>query len=70
VSGPNGDFSIPLLPPGEYTVKFELSGFQTLEEKVKVNAAQVTRVDALMQQGTFVEEVTVTGAFEPVSTTT
>ncbi|MEW5876874.1 MAG: carboxypeptidase regulatory-like domain-containing protein [Acidobacteriota bacterium] len=70
VSGPNGDFSIPLLPPGEYTVRFELSGFQTLEEKVKVNAAQVTRVDALMQQGTFVEEVTVTGAFEPVSTTT
>ncbi|MGC8916292.1 MAG: carboxypeptidase-like regulatory domain-containing protein [Thermoanaerobaculum sp.] len=69
VSGANGDFSIPLLPPGEYTVRFELSGYQPLEEKVKVNAAQVTRVDALMQQGTFTEEVVVTGAFEPVSTT-
>jgi hypothetical protein len=70
VSSANGDFSVPLLPPGEYTVKFELSGYQPLEEKVKVNAAQTARLDVLMQQGTFAEEVVVTGAFEPVSTTT
>lgn len=49
---------------------FELSGYQTVQETVKVSAAQVTRVDALLQPGAFVEEVTVTGAFEPVSTTT
>src|SRR4051812_31338063 len=35
-----GDYSIPLLPPGDYTVRVELSGFQTVNKKVAVAATQ------------------------------
>ena len=38
-----GDYNVPLLPPGDYKVTFELEGFQRVERTVKVNAAQNNR---------------------------
>lgn len=40
VTSENGDYIFPFLPPGDYTVTFELEGFQTVKETVRVAAAQ------------------------------
>src|SRR5437764_953347 len=37
----NGDYIIPLLPSGEYTVSFELSGFQRLTRHVTLAPTQL-----------------------------
>ena len=66
VTGGSGDYILTFLPPGEYKVKFELQGFQTIETTVKVNAAQTQRLDATMPQAKVAEEVTVTGTYETV----
>src|SRR4026208_409834 len=40
VTTENGDFIIPLLPPGDYTLLFELSGFQSLKKQVGLAGTQ------------------------------
>jgi len=67
VTNTNGDYIFTFLPPGEYRVKFELQGFQTIDTAVKINAAQTQRVDATMPQAKVAEEVTVTGTYETIS---
>ena len=42
----NGDYIIPFLPAGEYTVTFEASGFRKLEKKVRVQVAETIPMDA------------------------
>jgi hypothetical protein len=66
VTNSNGDYILAFLPPGDYRVRFELQGFQTIETTVKVNAAQTQKVNATMPQAKVAEEVTVTGAYETV----
>ena len=44
----NGDFVIPLLPPGDYTVVFELSGFQSLKRQVGVAGTQTVTLNETM----------------------
>jgi hypothetical protein len=39
VTDARGAYLIPFLPPGDYTVTFEMSGMQTREEKLKLTAA-------------------------------
>lgn len=63
-----GDYNIPLLPPGEYSITFELEGFLAPERSLKINAAQTTRVNAEMAQATVSEEIVVTGTYETIST--
>jgi len=63
-----GDYILTFLPPGQYQVRFELQGFQTIDTSVKVNAAQTQKVDATMPQSKIAEEVTVTGRYETVAT--
>jgi outer membrane receptor protein involved in Fe transport len=65
----NGDYNIPLLPPGEYKVTFELESFLAPERELKVSAAQSLRLDAEMAQATVSEEIVVTGTYETISTT-
>ena len=65
----NGDYIFDLLPPGLYTLKFELAGFQTVDAVVKVSAAQASTVNAVMPLVRVAEEVTVTGNLETISTT-
>ena len=38
VSSENGDYILPLLPPGAYKVTFELQGFRTVEQTTNVAA--------------------------------
>jgi hypothetical protein len=64
----NGEYNLPLLPPGEYQVTYELEGFLSPQQAVKLSAAQTTRVDAEMAQASVSEEIVVTGTYETIST--
>ena len=68
-SSENGDYNIPLLPPGDYKVTFELESFLAPERELKISAAQSIRLDAEMSQATVSEEIVVTGTYETISTT-
>ncbi len=69
VTTASGDYIIRFLPPGDYRVRFELQGFQTLDTTIKISAAQDARLDAAMPQAKVAEEVTVTGSYETISAT-
>ena len=59
------------LPPGVYTVDFELAGFQNVKrEGVRVVINQTLTVDQQLQVATLQETVTVTGASPVVDTST
>jgi hypothetical protein len=44
----NGDYLLPLLPPGTYTISFELEGFQTLKRSLNLAGTQNATVDLTM----------------------
>jgi hypothetical protein len=57
-----GQYRIPDLPPGTYTLTFTLPGFATIKrENVDLTGAGVTTISADMRVGTVSETVTVTG---------
>jgi hypothetical protein len=60
VTGPDGRFRFPAVPPGEYTVKAMLSGFSTGQGRVAVTLDSTAMV-AIPLQLTAAEAVTVTG---------
>ncbi|MYH21868.1 MAG: TonB-dependent receptor [Acidobacteria bacterium] len=61
-TGAGGSYSHPALPPGDYTVTFALSGFQTVvQEGVRVSVARTLEVNASMGISGVEETVTVTG---------
>ncbi len=65
-----GVHRFPSLPPGEYTVKLEMQGFQTLiRENIVVQVGQTTPVDLSLRVATLAEAVTVTGESPVVDTT-
>ena len=66
----SGDYLFRGLPPGNYQVKFELTGFQVVEANIKVSVGQTTPLDAEMPVGQLTEEIVVIGTRETVSTTT
>lgn len=67
VSTENGDYLFRFLPPGEYRVRFELSGFATLEQSIKISAGVSSKLDATMPLSQVSEELTVTGSYETIS---
>ena len=61
-TGAGGSYSHPALPPGDYSVTFALSGFQTVvQEGVRVSVAVTLEVNASMGISGVEETVTVTG---------
>jgi hypothetical protein len=61
-TGATGSYQLTGLPPGMYTVMYELSGFTTLNrENVVVQVNQVARLDVELAVGTLQESVTVSG---------
>ena len=62
VSGPNGDYNFGALPPGMYSVKFELSGLQTVTRSANVRLGQIARADADLKVAAVAEAITVTAA--------
>jgi hypothetical protein len=65
----SGAYRFDRLPPGAYTVKFELQGFRTIERAgIAISAAFVASVNAKMEVGNVSETITVTGESPTVDT--
>jgi hypothetical protein len=63
VSTDDGDFRFPVLPPGKYNIKTELTGFQKKETKgIIISVGSTTTVEIQMQMSAMEEEITVTAA--------
>ncbi|MGZ4779149.1 MAG: TonB-dependent receptor, partial [Thermoanaerobaculia bacterium] len=60
VSGDNGGYSFVALPPGSYTVSFDLSGMSTVTKTVQVGLSQTARADADMKVSGVAEAIIVT----------
>jgi hypothetical protein len=57
-----GEYRLPALPPGNYTITFVLSGMQTVTRQAQVQLAQDTVVDASLGVGGVTEAITVTAS--------
>ncbi|MCX6544777.1 MAG: carboxypeptidase-like regulatory domain-containing protein [Acidobacteria bacterium] len=66
VTGSVGEFRLPALPPGEYTLTFDLSGMAKVTKQVQVQLAQDATLNVTMSVGGVTETVTVTAATVPV----
>ena len=64
-TGSVGEYRMPALPPGDYTVTFVLSGMATVTRQVRVQLGLETTVDATMAVGGVSETVDVQGQFTP-----
>src|SRR5688572_29643847 len=62
VTGDAGTYNFPALPPGDYTVTFELEGMQKQTRNVAVRLAETARADADIRVSTISEAITVTAA--------
>ena len=60
LTGPNGEYRLPALQPGAYTLTFTLSGFQTVTRQATVQLALDTPVDVQLGVQAVAETVTVT----------
>jgi hypothetical protein len=70
VTGDTGGYHFPALPPGNYTVTFELDGMQRQHQKVLVSLAQTARADATLQLAAMTEDLTVVASAPAVVETT
>lgn len=70
VTGDNGTYRFPAVPPGTYTLTFELPGFSTVRrEGIQIALGFNATVNAEMAVATLQETVTVTGASPVIDTT-
>ena len=71
VSDQDGEYQIRSLPLGIYTVRFELTGFQTiLREGIQLSAGFEARVDVVLKLSTVQEAITVSGQSPVIDVTT
>ena len=69
VSGSDGLYTIPLIPPGNYTVKASLPGFRTAQrENVRVTVTETARVVFQLEVGQLMETITVSAEATLVET--
>jgi hypothetical protein len=60
VSGENGAYSIPALPPGAYTVTFELEGLAKVTKTLDLRLQETSRADADLQMARAEDLIVVT----------
>jgi hypothetical protein len=70
VSDTNGNYNLAALPPGDYTVRIELQGLQTVTRNTRVTLAGTSRVDADLKVSAVTESITVTASAPAVMETT
>ena len=69
VTGSQGRFIIALLPPGEYQIRAELSGFKPhVRRNLQLTIGQTLALDVILDIGSLSEEVTVSGDASLVNT--
>src|SRR6476661_2736347 len=66
----NGDYVFTLIPPGQYTITFELSGFERQQRTVTVAPTQTVPLDVTMGVSGISENVNVVGRTSDVLTQT
>src|SRR5262247_3619975 len=64
-TGDEGDYTIPQLPPGDYSLAVEQPGFKKAVQRFTLETGQSARVDITLQAGAVTEQVEVT-AITPV----
>jgi hypothetical protein len=70
VSDINGNYNMLALPPGNYTVKIELAGMQTVTRTSRVSLGGTSRVDGDLKLSSVTEAITVTASAPAVLETT
>lgn len=70
VTSETGDYILTFLPPGAYTVTFELSGFERQDRHVSLASTQVLPVDVKLGPAVVTERVTVEGSANLLQQTT
>jgi hypothetical protein len=70
VTGEGGGYNFPSIPPGLYTVTFELEGMQRVTKKVQLAVATPSRADADLKLTSVKESITVTASAPAVLETT
>src|SRR2546426_5318902 len=70
VSSGSGNFTLPLLPVGTYTVTAEAPGFQTSSVEVKLDVDQKREVNFTLSVSGVTTTVEVTGVAPALNTTT
>jgi hypothetical protein len=66
----NGAYALRSLPPGVYTITYQISGMRTVEKTVTLELGSSATVDAILQTGTLEEAVTVTAETPTILETT
>ncbi|HJT18152.1 MAG TPA: TonB-dependent receptor, partial [Thermoanaerobaculia bacterium] len=70
VTDANGNYNFAALPPGDYSVRFDMEGMQTVTHTARVSLAGTARVDAQLAVTRVAESLTVTAAAPAVVETT
>lgn len=70
VTGDTGGYVFPAVPPGNYSVRFELAGLQPVTRQTTVGITQVARADADLRVSAVAEAITVTATAPAVLETT
>lgn len=71
VAGSKGEYRVSNIPPGDYRVESELSGFQTaVRNGINISIGREAVVDFALTVGNVQQQVTVTGEASLVETTT
>lgn len=66
----NGNYTLGALPPGDYTVRFEMQSMQTVTREVKVGVGQTSRTDVTLGLSRLDDSITIIGAAPAVLETT
>lgn len=70
VTNENGTYRFPAVPPGVYTVTFELAGFSTVKrDGIQISLGFTANVNADLKLASLQETVTVSGASPVIDTT-
>jgi hypothetical protein len=71
VSNGDGYYSFQLLPPGNYRLRIEKQGFNTLEQPaIQLNVQETVRMDLTLPLGTTTQQMTVSGVGAALQTET
>ncbi|HXI13444.1 MAG TPA: TonB-dependent receptor [Thermoanaerobaculia bacterium] len=70
VTDASGNYNFAGIPPGEYTVRFDLEGMQAITNTVRVGLTTIGRADAEMRVSAVAEAITVTASVPTVTETT
>jgi len=66
-AGDEGDYTIPQLPPGDYSLTIEQSGFKKAVQRFTLETGQEARVDITLTAGAVTEQVEITAVTPVIS---